>query len=134
MPPPEARCPEGSVWKANMAVYGLADAPFEFYKSLDRFLRFHEVWEEQLQWVITQCEEDPCVYVVHDIQSAREAPVMVFATHVDDFLVCGPSEHIRNFHACVRAFFSKTTFETLPFQHCCGGVALCGGIGGGPKP
>ena len=117
-----------------MAVYGLADAPFEFYKSLDRFLRFHEVWEEQLQWVITQCEEDPCVYVVHDIHSVREAPVMVFATHVDDFLVCGPSEHIRNFHACVRAFFSKTTFETLPFQHCCGGVALCGGIGGGPKP
>ena len=101
VPPPEARCPAGSVWKANMAVYGLVDAPFEFYRSLDRFLRFHEVWEEQLQWVITQCEEDPCVYVVHDIHSVREAPVMVFATHVDDFLVCGPSEHIRNFHACV---------------------------------
>ena len=101
-----------------MAVYGLVDAPFEFYKALDRFLCFHEVWEEQLQWTITQCPEDPCVYVLHDIQSAHASPLMVFAPHVDDFLAYGPAEHIRNFHACAHEFYSKTTFEALPFQHC----------------
>ena len=97
VPPPEARCAPSQVWKANMAVYGLVDAPFEFWRSLDRFLRTHPVWEDQLGWVILNSSEDSCVYRIHLKERESESPVAAFTTHVDDFLFCGHPDECSHF-------------------------------------
>ena len=36
-PPPEANLRYGKIWRANKAIYGLADGPSYFFKTLGRF-------------------------------------------------------------------------------------------------
>ncbi|OLQ01173.1 Copia protein [Symbiodinium microadriaticum] len=69
--------PEGSVTKVQKACYGLVDAPLEWYRSVDTFLRelgFTKLWS------------DPCCWVLRTGEELRGA----ISGHVDDFLFSGP--------------------------------------------
>ncbi|CAE7239180.1 RE1 [Symbiodinium sp. CCMP2592] len=68
--------PIGSVTRVKRACYGLVDAPLEWYRSVDTFLRslgFERLWSDACCWVL------------------REKGVLrgAISGHVDDFLFCG---------------------------------------------
>ena len=67
----------GSVTRVKKACYGLVDAPLEWYRSVDEFLRtlgFQRTWA------------DACCWVLRDQGEILGA----VSGHVDDFLFCGP--------------------------------------------
>ena len=70
----------GSVTRVKKACYGLVDAPLEWYRSVDEFLRtlgFERTWA------------DACCWVLRDQGEILGA----VSGHVDDFLFCGPEGH-----------------------------------------
>ena len=58
-PPPGANLRGARVWRANKAIYGLADGPSYFFKTLDRFLREDEVWTQQAGFIFQPSEVGP---------------------------------------------------------------------------
>ncbi|CAE6969386.1 RE2 [Symbiodinium sp. CCMP2592] len=68
--------PEGSVTRVKKACYGLVDAPLEWYRSVDQFLKslgFQRLWSDSCCWVLRENGE------LRGIVSG----------HVDDFLFGG---------------------------------------------
>ncbi|CAE7681801.1 RE2 [Symbiodinium sp. CCMP2456] len=68
--------PSGSVTRVRKACYGLVDAPLEWYRSVDQFLKelgFQRLWSDACCWVL------------------REKGVLrgIISGHVDDFLFGG---------------------------------------------
>ena len=69
--------PAGSVTKVQKACYGLVDAPLEWYRSVDQFLKelgFTRLWS------------DACCWVLREKGQLRG----IVSGHVDDFLFGGP--------------------------------------------
>ena len=71
-PPPEANLRSARVWRANKAIYGLADGPSYFFKTLDRFLREDEVWTNQAGFISQPTEVDPCLYKITEYSPRGE--------------------------------------------------------------
>ncbi len=74
-PPPEV-CDKGKIWKLKRCLYGLADAPREWY---DR------VHEEMIKLGATVSVYDKSVFMWHE----KSKLVGLIITHVDDFEYCG---------------------------------------------
>ncbi len=80
LPPQEAGLGDQTVWKLRVAVYGLADASRQWYKTVKRMLTdcgLHEVMGEPSLFYYTNDQAEMCG---------------VLAAHVDDFLFGGNHE------------------------------------------
>ncbi|CAE7515030.1 RE1 [Symbiodinium sp. CCMP2456] len=99
--------PEGSVTKVQKACYGLVDAPLEWYRSVDQFLKelgFTRLWSDACCWVL------------------REKGVLrgVVSGHVDDFLFGGRQgdELWESKLQAIKAKFKWGDWEAGKFTQC----------------
>ena len=99
--------PPGSVTKVQKACYGLVDAPLEWYRSVDTFLReqgFTKLWS------------DPCCWVLREQGQLRGA----ISGHVDDFLFSGKEGDTlwESKLAAIKAKFKWGDWEEKKFTQC----------------
>lgn len=76
-PPPGTDCPPGCIWRLNKFLYGLKDAPLQWFRTLIKFLLTHG---------LKQCSEDPCLLYKRD-----SALFLLIAVVVDDLLIASNS-------------------------------------------
>ena len=129
-PPLEANLRSTRVWRANKAIYGLADGPSYFFKTLDRFLREDEVWTNQAGFIFQPTEVEPCLYKITEYSLAggdpREFPpgnvIGLMTTHVDDILIAGNAHVVNLVGEILDIRFDKLKHRrltaTMPLKHC----------------
>ena len=99
--------PPGSVTQLKKACYGLVDAPLEWYKSVDAFLK---------SLSLTRSWSDPCVWYWRVDGKLRGA----ICGHVDDFLFMGSPEdkEWNNILEAIRTKFKWGDWESGTFTQC----------------
>ena len=122
-PPPEANLKNGKIWRANKAIYGLADGPSYFFKTLDRFLREDDVWGNQAGFISQPTEVGPCLYKITEYMGSNTGPVTgLMTTHVDDILVAAGANVVELVGRVLDVRFDqlnrKRLTVTTPFKHC----------------
>ena len=76
--PPRESKSEGKLWKLKRCLYGLVDAPREWYQRVSK---------EMMQLGGKKSLYDKCLFVWHDKDSKKLTGILV--AHVDDFQYCG---------------------------------------------
>ena len=129
-PPVEANLRHSKIWRANKAVYGLADGPSYFFKTLDRFLREDEVWSTQAGFIFQPTEVDPCLYKITEYHSSGVSDgdsspgkvIGLMTTHVDDILLAGTSDVVHLVGRILDVRFEtlkhRRLTPTVPLKHC----------------
>ena len=105
-PPPDAKVPDGILWKLNVALYGLDDASLQFH------FKCKEVFTEM---GLKQSRSDPAMFYQHDKDGKLS---LLLVTHVDDFLVTAKEDHLVNFVSKLSKKFEMGREESWNFKYC----------------
>ena len=105
-PPPEAKAGPGTLWKLNVALYGLDEASLQFH------FKCKEIFEKL---DLKQSKNDPAMFF-----KCSEAGnlTLIVITHVDDFLMAGDEEHLSDFVRMLSKEFEMGREENWNFKYC----------------
>ena len=105
-PPPEAKAGPGTLWKLNVALYGLDEASLQFhFKCKEVFEKLH----------LKQSKNDPAMFFKCD--EAGNLTLLAI-THVDDFLLTGNEKVLVDFVRTLSIEFEMGREESWNFKYC----------------
>ena len=102
--PPSDVAQPGKLWKLNRCLYGLSDAPREWY---------NRVKDELIKLGATVSLYDKCLFIWHE----ESKLVGILATHVDDFQYAGTTMWHVNVIDQLRQIFKISKMETSVFRY-----------------
>ena len=104
-PPPEANAKPGTLWKLNVALYGLDDASLQFH------FKCKEVFEKL---GLKQSKLDPTLFYEHNEKGEL---IGMLGTHVDDFLKAGTDDWLEKINFKLGEAFQMGRVEDQNFKY-----------------
>nr|XP_039264060.1 uncharacterized protein LOC120339893 [Styela clava] len=104
IPPREAKCMPGKIWRLKKCVYGLTDASLQWYGRVKRFM---------LENKGKMTKNDPAVFCWHEAKSLQG----IIAVHVDDFLWAGTVKFQQSVLPKLRETFKIGNEESKSFKY-----------------